>query len=741
VNRQRTEAGSAGPDQKAGSSKRSSGGHRARSLPGHLLKRLAKESRFLLHPARTLESYQRAYLRPDLLAGLTVAVMLLPQAIAYAMLAELPPEVGLYAAIVGAIVGALWGSSLHLHTGPTNATSLLALASLLTVARPGTPEFLAAAGYLAILVGLMKLAMGLLRMGVLVNFVADSVILGFTAGAGLLISINQLRHFLCIDLDSTPEVFPTVRYLTEHIQETHLLSLGLGVAVILVIVLIRKLRPGWPAALIAMILAAAATGLLNLDDQGVRVLGAMPRSLPPLANLPLLSPVLLWKLSAGALAITAIGLVEAVSISRTVAAQSGQRLDSNQEFVGQGLASIMTGFFSGYPVSGSLTRTAVNFNSGGKTPMAGVFSGLWVMIAMVALAPLAVYLPRTALAGVLLVTAWGMVDRREVRKILRTSFGDSSVMVVTFLATIILPLEFAVLAGVLVSFGRYLIKTSNPGVYAVVPDENFRHFVKATSEPTCPQLGVMEIEGSLYFGAVHHVEEALRENLEANPDQQFLLLRMHMVDHCDVSGIHMLEAIVKLYRRMGGNVFLEGVRPRVMHMICLYGFDRMLRTENILDSDDSIGHLFHKVLHPGYCIYECKKRVFAECQALPKDDHAAELPTVSGIPEWEIEEIQPSELKEMLLAEEGPGVHVVDVGEPGEYRNWHIRQADSLPLRNLAANFDDLPKDIPLVFVSRTGRRSGLAVTMALSQGRDKAYNLHGGMLAWEAAGLPIAVE
>jgi len=577
-------------------------------------------------------------------------------------------------------------------------------------------------------------------MGVLVNFVADSVILGFTAGAGLLISINQLRHLLRIELDSTPEAFETLRLLALNIQQTHLVSLGIGAGIIVVIAGLHRWKPAWPAALIAMILAAAATGLLGLDDQGVRVLGAMPRSLPPVANLPLLSPMLLWKLSAGALAITAIGLVEAVSISRTVASQSGQRLDSNQEFVGQGLASIVTGFFSGYPVSGSFTRTVVNFNNGGLTPLAGVFSGLWVMIAMLALAPLAVYLPRAALAGVLLHTAYHMVDRREVAKILRSSLGDSSVLVATFLATLLLPLEFAVLAGMLVSFGRYLIKTSNPGVYPVVPDEGFRHFVKATTEPSCPQLGVMEIEGSLYFGAVHHVEEALRENLEANPDQQFLLLRMHLVDHCDISGIHMLESIVNMYRRMGGNVFLEGVRPRVMHMISLYGFDQTLKRENILEWDDAIAHLFHKVLHPGYCIYECKERVFAECQALPKDDHGANLPDVRSMAAHDITEVQAGVLRDWL-DEDAEWIHVVDVGEPGEYRNWHIQQAESIPLRKMGKRVNELPQEKPIVFVSRTGRRSGLAVVMALEAGHKEVYNLHGGMLAWRAAGLPVAVE
>jgi len=478
---------------------------------------MVEESVFFSRPARVLSGYERAFLRPDLVAGLTVAVVLLPQAIAYAMIAELPPQMGLYAAIVAAIVGAFWGSSQHLHTGPTNAASLLVLASLLTVARPGTPEFLAAAGYMAIIVGVCRLAMGLLRMGVLVNFVADSVIVGFTAGAGLLISVNQLRHLLRLDIASSPEMAETLKNLYGEISGIHLPSLALGLGVIVVIALLKRFRPQLPGALIAMVLAAAATGFLGLEEKGVQALGAIPRTLPPLADLPFLNFDLIWKLTPGALAVAAIGLVEAMSIGRSVASQSGQRLDSNQEFVGQGLASMISGFFSGYAVSGSFTRTAINYGAGARTPLASVFSGVWVLLAMLLLAPWAVYLPRAALAGLLLVTAWGMIDRQEMRRIVRTSQGDTWIMGATLAATILLPLEFAVLAGMLVSFARYLIKTSTPGVYAVVPDEGFRHFIRAQDETVCPQLGVMEIEGSLYFGAVHHIEEALREN-QSRPD-------------------------------------------------------------------------------------------------------------------------------------------------------------------------------------------------------------------------------
>jgi SulP family sulfate permease len=334
-----------------------------------------EESVFFLRPASVVKGYLPASLRPDLLAGLTVAVVLLPQAITYAMIAELPPQTGLYAAIVGAIFGALWGSSRHLHAGPTNATSLLVLASLLSVATPGSPDFLIAAGYMSIIVGVLKMAMGLLRWGVLVNFVADSVVLGFTAGAGILISFNQLRHLLRLDIASNPKLGETLKDLMIHGDETHLVSLGLGLGAIVIILLCRRIKPSLPAALIAMVGTAGVTALFQLDQQGVQVLGAMPRSLPPLADLPILDFDLIWKLTPGAVAVTAIGLVEAVAIARSVAAQSGQRLDSNQEFVGQGLASIATGFLSGYAVSGSFTRTTVNFNSCGLSASTGPGGG------------------------------------------------------------------------------------------------------------------------------------------------------------------------------------------------------------------------------------------------------------------------------------------------------------------------------------------------------------------------------
>ncbi len=218
------------------------------------------------------------------------------------------------------------------------------------------------------------------------------------------------------------------------------------------------------------------------------------------------------------------------------------------------------------------------------------------------------------------------------------------------------------------------------------------------------------------------------------------LLRLNMVDHCDVSGIHMLESVVRRYRKLGGDVFMEGVRPRVLHMISLYGFDRVIGPENLLQSENAISHLFHKVLNPGFCVYECRQRVFAECQALPKDDNAADFQLITDNPEHTIEQLAPTVLK-MLMDDPDEKILLIDVREKGEYRNWHISDSRQIPLRSLSHEGPELPSGYSLVFVSRIGRRSEMAAHIMQDLGHQRAFNLRGGILAWEAAGYPIAVE
>lgn len=694
---------------------------------------------YLTRPYFLLKNYPRGDLRPDLIAGLTVAIVMLPQAIAFAMIAELPPQIGLYSAIVGSLVGALWGASNHLHTGPTNTTSLLVLTILLPLAQPGSPEFLAIAGLMAIMVGIFRLALGLARMGILVNFISDSVIIGFTAGAGVLIGASQLRHLLNVNIPSTPSLVLTLKEIGLRVTETHPISLGIGVAVILLIFLLHAFKPKWPAPLITIMISGAIVGAFHLDQQGVKIIGELPRSLPPVSKLKF-DMTVIGELSTGALALGAIGLVEAIAISRSIASLSGQRLDSNQEFVGQGLANIACGLFSGYTVSGSFTRSGINYEAGARTPVASIFSGGFVLIFMLLFGSLAAYIPRTALAGVLIVTAYSMIDQVEIRRIFQGTRGDRFIMVATFLATLFLPLQFAVLTGILLSLAVYILRTSVPSVVPVLPAQNFRHFSHQPDKAHCPQLAIFDILGDLYFGAVNHVEETLRAHLEAHPDQRFLLLRLNSVHQCDISGIHTLESIVDFMRERGGDIFLMRIQAPVLKMMQNTGFIEKLGEDHCLRYEHAISFLYHHILDPAICVYECNQRVFQECQNLPKKaEHALELSISTEIPVGDVAGVSPLELWAELHTPSPP--RIIDVREPREFKRKHIPQAESRPLSNLLSDTGQIAPDEKIVFVCHGGRRSTRVTYLFAQRGYPLVRVLRGGLLAWENAGLLEAVD
>lgn len=686
----------------------------------------------LLQPARLLRSYPRSALRADLLAGVTVGVVLLPQSLAFSLLAGLPPAMGIYAAVAAAITGALWGSSSHLHTGPTNTASILTLSVLLPIATPGTPAFIAAAGLIAVMAGVIRLAMGLAGLGLLVNFVSDAVAVGFTAGAGILIISNQIEPIMGIDLPAGAGIVETLVGAFQQAGQASWAAVAVGLVTAALIMLMPRVTRRLPSILVSITIVSLAVWLLGLERYGVTMIGDLPAGLPPLADLPLFDFELIGQLLNGALALAIIGLVEAVAIARAVAGYSHQRLDSNQEFVGQGMANIAAGLLSGYPVSGSFNRSSVSYQAGAKTAMAAVFSGLFVLGATFFLGPLVAHLPRAALAGALLVTAYSMIDRKTIARIWRGTRGDARIMAVTLISTLVLPLQFAVLIGVLMSLGRYLLRTSMPRVEIVVPDEDFRHWASAAERLPCPQLLVVDILGDLYFGAANHVEERIFQALQANPGQRFLLLRMHSVQHIDISGIRMLEGILATLRQRGGDMYFVRVRPPVRERMRSTSFDQVLGPGHILDEDEAIGFLFHRVLDPAICIYECERRVFRECQNLPKRPLPS-VPHLAG-PTAEPRTLRPRQLWDVLRGSAAP--LVVDVREPREFRQGHVPGARNLPLAELFAGPCELPRDRPIVLVCRSGRRSARAAALLTSQGYTDPLVLAGGMLAWEAENL-----
>ena len=615
---------------------------------------------YFLAPLRLARSYDKANLRPDLMAGLTVGVVSLPQGIAFALLAGLPAVMGVYASIVAAIVAALWGSSNQLSTGPTNSSSLLVFSILLPIAVPGSATYIAAAGLLAVMSGSLRMVMGMARLGVLVNFVSDSVIVGFTAGAGVLIMVGQLRLLLGLSFPSSPHLYETAGLIITHLADAQPYSALLGIGTLVVALLVKRFRPSLPGPLIAMGLAMLTVAVFGLERHGVAVLDRLPRSLPPLADLPLLDLSLIGDLSTGALAVAVIGLVEAMAIARSISAQTGQRLDSNQEFVGQGLANVAAGFFSGYPCSGSFNRSGLNLETGARTPLASVFAGLVVMVIVLAFAPLAVYIPLSAISALLILSAYSMINRKEIARIWQGTQGDRLIMIATLASTLLLPLQFAVLVGVMMSLAYYIWRTSLPRVHSVVPDDDYRHMVRQidptedADRPACPQLGILEIQGDLYFGAAPQVESAILENLKRNPDQRYLLLRMLSVTQIDISGIHMLESIARTYREQSGDVFMVRTQPPVRKFMQSTGFYDLLGGDHFLDEDSAISHLFYRMLDPAVCIYECTVRVFKECQNLPKRPLPPEVVPHTALSSRPVPAVSPQALWNQLRTLESP---------------------------------------------------------------------------------------
>jgi len=694
---------------------------------------------YLAQPIRILRSYRPEYVRHDLVAALSVAVILLPQSIVYAFIAGMPPAAGLYTAIVGTIIAALWGSSQQAQAGPTNTHALLTLSVAMTVAAVGTPEYLSVVALLALMVGLFKFTVGITRLGMLANFVSDAVIVGFTAGAGILIAINQLPHLMGLHLPHSSNLMETISRIFQHLNEVHLPSLALGLLVLVTVAALAKINRKLPGPFIAMILAGALVGIFHLDQMGVSVVGELPRGLPPLAKIPITDWQLIGRLSTGALAVGAIGLVQTTSVTRSLASITGQRLDTNQEFVAQGLANIGSGLFSGFLVTSSFNRSALNQQSGARTQLAAVFTGLIVLIAMLLFSPYAALLPGAALAGVLLVIAFRMVDRQEISRIWHAGRGDATVMIVTLIASLILPLEFAVLAGILLSLGYYILRTSAPRVIPVLPDDDFKHLVPRLDKPPCPQLAVIEVQGDLYFGAVSHIEETILENKRQHPDQLFLLLRMQNVQVIDISGIHMLEALLNTYRDAGGDLYLVKVRPHIFQHMKELGFVNRLGSDHFLEEDEAISHLFYHVLDPAVCVYECDARAFAECQNLPRPTERITIPHLSlsgnkAIPTISVEALYKA------LQDPNPPL-VLDVREPREYKRSHIPHSQNFPFSKLLSQPPELPADQPVVLVGRTSRRGRRVAQYLQQQGDGDIRVLAGGLQAWENAELLTAVE
>jgi SulP family sulfate permease len=560
----------------------------------------------------------RATLKADATAGLIGALVVLPQGVAYATLAGLPPHYGLYTAMVPAVVAALWGSSRHMISGPTNALSLVVFAALAPLATPGSAPYVTLALTLSLMMGAAQLTMGLARLGALVNFISHTVVVGFTAGAGLLIMASQLRHFFGIHVEPGASFFATLAEVGRAIATLDVAITATSAVTLAVALLSRRLLPRVPYMIVAMVAGSVfGFALIHGLAANIPVVGALPSAFPEL-SLPSLDPEVWRKLAPAALALTVLGLTEAVSIARAVALKSGQRIDGNQEFIGQGLSNLSGAFFSSYPSSGSFNRSGVNYEAGARTPLAAVCSALLLVAVLLVVRPLAAWLPLAVMAALLFVVAWGLIDLREMRRVLQANRGDAVVLVVTFVSTLTLQLEFAIFVGVLASLLVYLHRTTHPRIARLAPDPTTRRFVPASATaPPSPQLDILRVDGSLFFGAVEHVRDELEEARRERPDVRHVLLVASGVNFVDVAGAELLAHVARDLRAAGGGLYLTGVKPQVREGLDSAGVLDTIGRDAIFASKGQALRTIYARLDPARCA-ACELRVFDECRnALP----------------------------------------------------------------------------------------------------------------------------
>ena len=573
----------------------------------------------------------RNTLRADGIAALTGAVIVLPQGVAFATLAGLPPQYGLYAAMVPAIVAALFGSSWHLVSGPTNVISIFLFASLSVLAEPMSGDYIKLALTIAFLVGVMQLAMGLARMGAVVNFISHTVVISFTAGAACLIVGAQLKNFFGMDIPRGLSFLDTLTTFGTHLLEMNLYVTAVGAATLLAGMVTRRRFPKFPYMISAMLAGSVFAFLLNLifgaERTGITMLGDLPGSLPQLSH-PDLSPDTLKKTLPVAFAVMILALTEAVSIARAIAAKTGQRIDGNQEFIGQGLSNIAGAFFSGYASSGSFNRSGANYEAGARTPLAAVGSALILIFLLLVVGPLTHYLPLAVMGAILFMVAYGLIDIRQIRAVVRTTRRETVIMLVTFASALLVHLEFAIYAGVLLSLVLYLLQTSHPRILDVKPDPQpgSYHFTADTKLPDCPQVKMLRINGEAFFGAVDHIQSHIEQVDALMPTQKHLLIVASGINFVDIAGAELLTQEAQRLRRTGGGLYFYRMKDSARNFMERGGYLDIIGRENVFDVRDIPMDAIYPKLDSTIC-ETCQLRIFSQCKnALPNGELRRDVP-------------------------------------------------------------------------------------------------------------------
>ncbi|MEM9887827.1 MAG: solute carrier family 26 protein [Bacteroidota bacterium] len=546
-----------------------------------------------------LPKYQRSWLKGDLSAGLTTGVMLIPQAMAYAMIAGLPPIYGLYTAIFPLFIYAIFGTSRQLAVGPVAMIALLIAAGVGSLAEAGSEAHIGTSILLAAIVGVIQLVMGIFRLGFLVNFLSFPVITGFTSAAALIIGFSQLKHLLGIDITGSEYFYETLYHILQNISNLHFITFAIGTLGIIVMLVSKKYKFSIPAPLLVVIFGTGLVATFDLHEAGVRIIGAVPSGLP-LFQFPNFDLSIVKQLLPIAFTIAFIGFMQSIAVAKAMQAKhKNYELNSNQELVALGFANFGGAFFQAFPVAGGFARTAVNDQAGAKTGLAAIISASLIVMTLLFLTPLFYYLPRAVLASIIMVAVLGLVNLKEAKFLWTTDRNDFWMMLVTFTATLILGIEEGIALGVLLSLGIVIYKTSKPDLIELgkIPEHPlYKNIDRFDSVVVRDDLLIIRFDARLYYANARHFKYTLLNMMNAKGDPlSAIILNADSINSVDSSAIHAIQDIVAHCRASKIAFYMVAVKGVVRDKFKKAGVvDRIGKDHFLLRIQHAVNHFDKK---------------------------------------------------------------------------------------------------------------------------------------------------
>ncbi|WP_067097177.1 SulP family inorganic anion transporter [Marinomonas atlantica] len=554
--------------------------------------------------------------KADFIAGLTCASMSIPQGIAFAAIAGLPAEYGFYSAIVAPIIAVLFGSSWHMVCGPATAISALLFSSLSGLYVPGSAEFIQAALAITFLAGLIQLALGLAKLGNLTNFVSHAVMVGFITGAAFLIMLSQVQHALTADLPRPENLSSFLNALLRIGPETNMYSVSICLVTVLAAIIIRKISTKLPHYLLALIAGSVFGYFVNAGVNNVPLVGELNEAIPPFALIDLSSNTL-RELLPGAVVLALIGLLEAASIAKAIALKTHQEIDTNREFIGQGMSNTVGSLFSNYMSSGSFTRSGINVEAGAQTPLAIIFSSVFLLLILSLIAPLFSHLPIPAMAGIIILVGWRLIEFKELLHYAKTSRAELSIAMVTLLSTIGISLEFGILVGVGLSLALFLNQTAKPNVRILAPmdthEGRYFHNIMHFNLETCPQIHFIRLDGPLYFGSVDYMSKQFQLIEHDYPHKDHWVILCRGLSAIDMQGAHFLKQLVDRRREENTQIHLVVRYLWQLDLLKRFGVLEKVGADHTYPAKGVAVEKIEHDMNLKQCA-SCSKNVFRECQ-------------------------------------------------------------------------------------------------------------------------------